>query len=126
MNLVDTCGWLEYIADSVNSVNFEKAILNIEELIVPTIVIYEVFKKIINDYDEDKALMITAHMKLGKVVDFDETTAVYAAKISSEKKLAMADSIIYATAERYGAVIYTQDDHFSKFKNVKYFRKNKR
>ena len=123
MNLVDTCGWLEYIADSVNAVNFEKAILNIEELIVPTIVIYEVFKKIVNDYDEDKALMITAHMKLGKVVDFDEATAIYAAKISSEKKLAMADSIIYATAERYGAVVYTQDDHFSKLKNVKYFKK---
>ena len=123
MNLVDTCGWLEYIADSVNAVNFEKAILNIEELIVPTIVIYEVFKKIVNDYDEDKALMITAHMKLGKVVDFDEATAIYAAKISSEKKLAMADSIIYATAERHGAVVYTQDDHFSKLKNVKYFKK---
>lgn len=123
MNLVDTCGWLEYIADSVNAANFEKAILNIEELIVPTIVIYEVFKKIVNDYDEDKALMITAHMKLGKVVDFDEATAIYAAKISSEKKLAMADSIIYATAERYGAVVYTQDDHFSKLKNVKYFKK---
>ncbi len=123
MNLVDTCGWLEYIADSVNAVNFEKAILNIEELIVPTIVIYEVFKKIVNDYDEDKALMITAHMKLGKVVEFDEATAIYAAKISSEKKLAMADSIIYATAERHGAVVYTQDDHFSKLKNVKYFKK---
>ncbi len=123
MNLVDTCGWLEYIADSVNAANFEKAILNIEELIVPTIVIYEVFKKIVNDYDEDKALMITAHMKLGKVVEFDEATAIYAANISSEKKLAMADSIIYATAERHGAVVYTQDDHFSKLKNVKYFKK---
>lgn len=123
MNLVDTCGWLEYIADSVNAINFEKAILNIEELIVPTIVIYEVFKKVVNDYDEDKALMIIAHMKLGKVVDFDEATAIYAAKISCEKKLAMADSIIYATAERYGAVVYTQDDHFSKLNNVKYFKK---
>ena len=123
MNLVDTCGWLEYIADSVNADNFEKAILDIDNLIVPTIVIYEVFKKILNEFDEDKALTITAHMRLGKVVDFDESTAIYAAKISSEKKLAMADSIIYATAERNGAILYTQDDHFSKLKNVKYFKK---
>ncbi len=123
MNLVDTCGWLEYIADSVNAGNFEKAILDVDNLIVPTIVIYEVFKKILNEYDEDKALTITAHMKLGRVVDFDESTAIYAAKISSEKKLAMADSIIYATAERNGAILYTQDDHFSKLKNVKYFKK---
>ena len=122
MNLVDTCGWLEYIADSVNAVNFEKAILNIEELIVPTIVIYEVFKKIVNDYDEDKALMITAHMKLGKVVDFDEATAIYAAKISSEKKLAMADSIIYATANSEDAVLWTQAEHFRNLPNVKYIK----
>lgn len=123
MNLVDTCGWLEFIADSVNASNYEKAILNIEELLVPTIVIYEVFKKILNDYDEDKAITITAHMRLGKVVDFDETIAINAAKISSEKKLPMADSIIYATAERHGAVLFTQDEHFSNLKNVKYFQK---
>jgi len=123
MNIVDTCGWLEYIADSVNAVNFEKAILNTTELIIPSVVLYEVFKKILNDYNEDKALLITAHMKLGKVIDLDESLAIYAAKISIEKKLPMADSIIYATAERYGAVLYTQDDHFSKLNGVKYFKK---
>jgi predicted nucleic acid-binding protein len=123
MNLVDTSGWLEYIADSINSVNYEKAIVNIEELIVPTIVLYEVFKKILNDHNEDKALLVTAHMKLGCVVELDESIAINAAKISSEKKLPMADSIIYATAERFNAVIYTQDDHFSTLNNVKYFKK---
>jgi predicted nucleic acid-binding protein len=123
MNIVDTSGWLEYIADSANAVNYEKSILNINELIVPTIVLYEVFKKILNDYNEDKALIITAHMKLGKVIELDESLAINAAKISNEKRLPMADSIIYATAERFSATIYTQDEHFAKLNNVKYFKK---
>jgi predicted nucleic acid-binding protein len=123
MNIVDTSGWLEYIADSSNAIHYEKSILNTNELIVPTIVLYEVFKKILNEYNEDKALIITAHMKLGKVIELDESLAINAAKISSEKKLPMADSIIYATAERYNATIYTQDEHFAKLNNVKYFKK---
>lgn len=123
MNIVDTSGWLEYFAESKNSIHYEKAIAQIDRLIVPTIVLYEVFKKIANEYDEDKALMAIAHMKLAKVVDINETIAIYAAKISIEKKMPMADSIIYATAEMYGATVYTQDEHFSKLANVKHFSK---
>ncbi len=124
MNLVDTSGWLEYFAETINAANYEKAINQTDKLIVPTIVLYEVFKKISNEFDEDKALIAIAHMKLAKVIDLSESIAIYAAKISMEKKIPMADSIIYATAEVYGATIYTQDEHFSKLPNVKYFKKN--
>ena len=123
MNLVDTSGWLEYFAESDNASNYESAILNTAKLLVPTIVIYEVFKKILLDFDENKALIAIGHMKLGKIISIDEEIAVYAAKVSTEKKLPMADSIIYAVASRYNAVIYTQDDHFSKLMNVKFFKK---
>jgi len=123
MNLVDTSGWLEYFAETDNAVNYEKVISQVDKLIVPTIILYEVFKKIANDFDEDKALIAIAHMKLATVVELKEEIAIYAAKVSIEKKLPMADSIIYATAEIYGAVVYTQDEHFSKLPNVKYFKK---
>jgi predicted nucleic acid-binding protein len=123
MNLVDTSGWLEYFSDSANAPNYEGVISQIDQLIVPTIVIYEVFKKIACEFDEDKALTAIAHMKLANVIDMNETIAIYAAKISLEKKLPMADSIIFATAEIYGATLYTQDEHFSKLANVKYFTK---
>ena len=123
MNLVDTSGWLEYFSETANSVHFEKAITHVDALIVPTIVLYEVFKKIANEFDEDKALIVTAHMKLGIVIELNETIAINAAKISIEKKLPMADSIIYATAEQHGAVVYTQDEHFAKLPNVKYYKK---
>lgn len=123
MNLVDTSGWLEYFSESVNAPNYERVIAQIDRLIVPTIVLYEVFKKIASEYDEDKALTAVAHMKLAKIIDINEAIAIYAAKISIEKKMPMADSIIYATAEIYGATVYTQVEHFSKLANVKYFTK---
>ena len=81
------------------------------------------FKKIAKEFDEDKALVAIAHMKMARVVDLTETIAIYAAKISIEKKIPMADSSIFATADLFGATIYTQDEHFSKLPNVKYFKK---
>jgi toxin FitB len=122
MNLVDTSGWLEYFAETANAIHYEKAINQIDTLIVPTIVLYEVFKKIAQEFDEGKALCVTAHMKLAKIIDLTEPIAMYAAKISIEKKIPMADSIIYATAEIYHATLFTQDAHFSKLPNVKYFK----
>ncbi len=124
-HIVDTCGWLEFFAESKNAKNFEKQILDTENLLVPTIVLYEVFKKICLDYDEDKALVAVAHIKQGKVIEVSENIAIYAAKISTEKKLPMADAIIYATGLMYQATIYTQDNHFEKLNGVKYFNKAK-
>lgn len=123
MNLVDTSGWLEYLAGSENAKNFENAILDTSALVVPVIVLYEVFKKTVQDYDEDRALTVIGHMKLGIVTPVTEGIAIFAAKISLEKKLPMADSLIYATANRYNAIVFTQDDHFAKLPNVNFFRK---
>jgi len=123
MNVVDTSGWLEFFAGSVNAKHFEKPINDTERLIVPAIVIYEVFKKICRDFDEDKALIAIAHMKQAKVVNLDESIAIHAAKISLEKKIPMADAIIYATARLYDAIVYTQDDDFEGLPGVRYFGK---
>ena len=124
MNLVDTSGWLEYFAGSINAKHYEKAIVDTENLLVPAIVLYEVFKKVLADFDENKALVAVGHMKAGTIAGIDEDIAVNAAKISFEKKLPMADSLIYATALKYNATIYTQDTHFEKLKFVTYFKKN--
>lgn len=123
MILVDTSGWIEYFAGSPHAIFYENAILDTENLIVPTIVIYEVFKKVLNEIDEDKALIAVGHMKMGIVISIDEDIAINAAKISVETKIPMADSIIYSVALKYNAIIYTQDDHFKKLKFVKFFKK---
>ena len=123
MNIVDSSAWLEYFAGTKNAGNFAKVIEASKSLIVPSIIFYEVFKKILSERGEDDALFITAHMKIGKVVDLDLDTALRAAKLSSEYGLPMADSIILATAQKYDAVVWTQDADFKRFKGVKYFSK---
>lgn len=124
MNIVDTSGWLEYFADSPQAANFAAAIENTDELLVPSIVLYEVFKKIVLTYDENMAFQCVAQLKQGRVVDMDEAVALYAGKISIERKLPMADALIYATAILHHATIYTQDAHFEGLPQVRYTPKN--
>lgn len=123
MNIVDTSGWLEYFADSPLAGNYATAIENTDELLVPSIVLYEVFKKITLAYDENKAFQAIAQLKQGRVLDVDEAIALYAGKISIEKHLPMADALIYATAVLHHATIFTQDAHFEGLPQVKYFAK---
>ncbi|MFH1762315.1 MAG: type II toxin-antitoxin system VapC family toxin [bacterium] len=123
MNLVDSSGWLEYFADSNNARFFAPVIENTSSLIVPTICLYEVFKKIIQQKDENSALQAIAHMRIGNIINLDVSMSVSAAKISISLKMPMADSIILATARSYKAIIYTQDCDFKGLQSVKYFKK---
>ncbi|MBI5412738.1 type II toxin-antitoxin system VapC family toxin [Candidatus Peregrinibacteria bacterium] len=123
MNIVDSSAWLEYFAGTKYAKNFEKAIEATEILLVPAIVIYEVFKKILLEKDEHTALHVIAHMKLGKIIDMDLEIALKAAQLSGKHQLPMADSIILATAQKHNATIFTQDADFKPFKNVRYFTK---
>lgn len=123
MKLVDTCGWLEFIAESANAKNFEKAILDTENLLVPAIVVYEVFKKVTLEVNEEVALKVMAELKQGKVVEINEAISIYAAKLSLEKKLPMADALIYAIGLMRNATILTQDNHFKGLTGVQYFEK---
>jgi len=123
MNVVDSSCWLEYFAGSKVGEEVAPAIENIDKLLVPSITLYEVFEKLLVELDEDKALFAAAHMKQGKVIELDSDLAVYAARIGKEESLAMADSIIYATAKKHKAVLWTQDRHFKNLDNVRYFEK---
>lgn len=121
MNIVDTSGWLEYLADSPRAGQFAAAIEDTERLLVPVIVIYEVFKKIALAFDESRAIQVIGVLKHGQVVPLDEALAMGAAKLSLERKLPMADALIYATALRHGATVYTQDAHFKGLPQVRFF-----
>ena len=122
MNVVDSNGWLEYFADGPNATFFTIEIENIKELIVPTISIYEVFKRIIQQRSENEALQVMAVMQQANVVELDTSTAISAAKISIKYKLPMADSIMLATSNINDAIFWTQDSHFEKINDVKYIK----
>jgi len=123
MNVVDSSAWLEYFANGPNAGFFAPAVEATDKLLVPTICLLEVFKRVLQQRDEGAALRVAVQMQQGKVVDLDSSLALSAAKISLDTKLPLADSVILATARAYGAVIWTQDADFAKVKGVKYAAK---
>ena len=125
-NVVDSSAWLEYFADGPNADSFSAAVQDIENLIVPAICIYEVFKTVLRQRGEDAALQTAALMKQGNEVDLTSGLAIEAAKISLDYKIPMADSIILATARAYEAIIWTQDQDFKDLEGVQYFPKKRK
>ncbi len=123
MNVIDSSAWLSYFAGDKNAEEFATAIEDIEKLLVPSITLTEVFKCIVRQRDENVALEAIAHMEQGRVVVLDSSLAIDAAVFGLKYKLPLADSIIYATGNKFGAVVWTQDADFKALPNVKYFPK---
>jgi toxin FitB len=126
MNLVDSCGWLEFFSDGPNADVYAAAIEHIETLIVPSICLLEVFKKVLNDKSEDAAIEAVALMNQGLVVDLDASIAISASKIGADRGLPQADSVILTTAKSQGAVIWTQDSDFEGVERAKYIAERKK
>jgi len=123
MNVVDSSGWLEYFADGPNAASFAKPIQAIGSLIVPSISLFEVFKRVMTQRGEDAALEAAAMMRQGRVIPLDDALALDAARLSVEHRLPMADSIILATAVAHRATLWTQDVDFKTVQGVRYLPK---
>lgn len=120
MNLVDSSAWLSYLAGDRNAGAFSRAIEDVERLVVPTVVLLEVFKAVARHRSEDLAIEIAAHMQQGEVVGLDADLAIAAATLGLEHSLPLADSIIFATARKFGATLWTQDGDFADLPGVRY------
>lgn len=126
MNLVDSSGWIAYFFGTPNANFFAKPILKVSELLVPSVCLYEVFKKISQEAGPAKAKDAVAQMKQGKVLAISEEIALSAATLSIEHRLPMADSLIYASALQHQATLWTQDEDFAGLPWVKYCKPRKR
>ncbi len=120
MNVVDSSAWLEYFGDGPNAAAFASAIEDPERLAVPTLTLFEVFKRTCHIADESAALDAVAVMMQGTVVELTASLSLDAARLSLDSGLAMADSIILATARTHDAVLWTQDAHFEGMDGVEY------
>ena len=120
MNVVGSSAWLEYFADGPNAGEFAEVIFETERLIVPSITLFEVFKRIRGQRNLDSALYAVAQMQRGTVIDLDANLAIAAAELSAESGLPMVDSIILATARAHEAVLWTQDADFQGLEGVEY------
>jgi predicted nucleic acid-binding protein len=120
VNVVDSSGWLEYLAGGPNATFFSAAVEGTTDLLVPTLSIYEVFKRVLTQRDESLALQAVALMHQGRIVDLTAPLAIDAARLSRSAMLPMADSIMLATARAHGATLWTQDADFAAFPDVRY------
>jgi predicted nucleic acid-binding protein len=116
---------MEFFADGPNASAFAAAIQDSSRLIIPSICLAEVFKSLLRQRGENDALQGVAFMQQGAVVDLDGSLALAAASLGGEHGLPLADSVVYATAERVAGVIWTQDAHFEGLPLVRYFPKLK-
>lgn len=123
MNLVDSSGWLEFFTDGPLASKYSHYLEEPQELVVPTLVIYEVYKKIKKERNEEEALLSIAHMGKAKIVVLNDTLAMSAADVSLKYSLSMADAIIYATSLQENAKLITSDIHFSRLNNVVFLKK---
>lgn len=125
MILVDSYGWIEYFANGLLAEKYGKYIESASEenTVTPTIVVYEVYKKVKREKGEEKAMEAYAQIARTKIIPLDESLAMDAADFSLELKLGMADAIIYATAKREKAKIVTSDEHFKGLKDVELIQK---
>jgi len=120
VNVVDSSGWLEYLADGPNAAFFAPAIERSADLLVPTLSIFEVFKRVLVQRDESQALQSVALMHQGHVIDLTASLALDAARLSRSARLPMADSIMLATARAHGATLWTQDSDFEGLPDVRF------
>ena len=123
MIIVDSCGWLEWFSDGVLARKYQKYLENKNELLVPTIVLYEVYKILKREVGEEKALLAFGHMKISEVIHFDENLALQAADISLLHNLAMADAIVYAASLENNCRLITSDADLKSLPQVTFIPK---
>ena len=110
--LVDSSGWVEFIGDGPLAEKFAPYFEREEHLLVPVIVLYEVYKKLLSAQVSTAADRFLSAALRARFVPIDERLALLAARISLDRRLAMADAMIYATALAAGAHLITSDSHF--------------
>jgi len=118
--LVDSFGWIEYLAEGPLAERYEEYLANLAEVITPIIVLYEVHKKLGRERREEETLLVVAQMMKTKIVPLSEEIALLAAEISLKHTLPMADAVVYATAMKEACPVVTSDPHFKGLEDVIY------
>ncbi len=123
MILIDTCGWIEWLTDGVLANQYESYFQDVEFIIVPTSVQFELYKWASRVKNKQEALKVIALTEQGKVFPLTTSLSLLAGDLSQEYKLSFADAIIYATAQNEQAELVTSDEHFLNLDDVVYFKK---
>ena len=125
MNVVDSSGWIEYLTDSKRADLFAFPIEQRDQLLVPTVSLFEVQKFLNRNVSAELAKHCLDVMRLGRVLDLTDSRAIAAAKVATQHKLAFADAAMYSMAQEHAATFWTQDVDYEGLPGVRYFAKQK-
>ncbi len=120
MNVVDSSGWIEFLVGGPNAGFFETPLNDVDELLVPSVIILEVYRYVLRKEGREKALSVAATMRQGRTIDLDVGLAIEAAELGASHGLPLADSIIYASTLTHEATLWTQDADFEGLDHVEY------
>ena len=123
MKVIDSSGWIEFVTDGPSAALFEKHMEKLQDVLTPSIVLYEVYKRLKRDSSEDAADKVAAMITKTRIIPLDESLALFAADVSLQHDLAMADAVVYATALLHKATLVTGDADFKGLPQVTYYAK---
>jgi predicted nucleic acid-binding protein len=124
--LVDSSGWIDFFTDGGNAAKYGSYLEKLSEIVTPTIVLYEVYKLVKRERTEEEALLAAAQIQKTRIVPLSDSLALAAADVSLEFRLAMADSIVYATARAENAELVTSDSDLRDLPGVTFLPKTGR
>ncbi len=120
MNVVDASGWLEYFTDGPDAAFFAQTLQEVDQLIVPTVTILDVFRHVYRHGDEGDALQAAAAMQQGKVVNLDTTVALSAGRLGVQHGLSPAAGVVLAAARKHEGRVWTLEEELRSVEGVKY------
>ena len=126
MTLVDSSGWIEFFTGGGNAERYGSYLERSTQIVTPTVVLYEVYKIVKRERTEEEALLAAAQVQKTRIVPLSESLALAAADVSLEFRLAMADSIVYATAQAENAELVTSDKDLRGLPGVTYVPKGRK
>jgi predicted nucleic acid-binding protein len=120
LKLIDSYGWIEYFGDGPRAEKYAPYIegANASNTLTPTIIVYEVYKRLKKERGQQVALEAYAQMTRTSILPLDEGGVLSAADIGLEKDLAMADAIMYSAAKTHKAELITSDQHLKNLERV--------
>ncbi len=123
MIVVDSSGWIEFFTGGANAGKYGVYLEKTSQLVTPTVVLYEVYRLVKRERTEEEALLAVAQVQKTRIVPLSESLALAAADVSLELRLAMADSVVYATARAENAELVTSDKDLQGLPGVTYLPK---
>jgi len=121
--VVDSCGWIEVFADGPLANLFDPYLLDLRSVVTPTVVVYEVYRKLKQSMSEEDALAALTVLQQTTVVPLSAEIALNAADLAIEHQLSMADAFVLATGYAMDADVVTSDSSFKDLPRVVYFSK---